>query len=311
MNKWGTILTGLAALGSLALLMSVPSKAADQIPESDDPIVLALYEWTGQHVTTYIAGHLLERMGYKVEYVTAGSFPSATGLADGDITAALELWSNSMGEVHPKYIAEGKTIDLGDTGIETRLGWLYPKHMEKDCPGLPAWDAFLACSELFATAETFPKGRFLDYPADWGVSSTNFIRSKGLPFVPISAGSEGAMIAELKSSVQRKSPLVMKMWAPHWILSKVEHGWIEMPQDLATEAELVPPRAFNVAWRGLKDKWPAAYRFLVAYKITNAIQEQLIDQIDNGGQDVSVATAKWIDENRPYWEPFVDAATKQ
>lgn len=50
----------------------IPSAYADSVPESKDPIKLALNEWTGQHITTKAAGKILERMGYNVEYVTAG-----------------------------------------------------------------------------------------------------------------------------------------------------------------------------------------------------------------------------------------------
>jgi hypothetical protein len=35
------------------------STAARRARLPRDPIVLALAEWTGQHITTYIAGHIL------------------------------------------------------------------------------------------------------------------------------------------------------------------------------------------------------------------------------------------------------------
>lgn len=37
--------------------------------------------------------------------------------------------------------------------------------MEEKCPGLPDWKALMACGEAFATPETMPKGRVIDYPA--------------------------------------------------------------------------------------------------------------------------------------------------
>ncbi len=37
---------------------------AGNIPESEDPIKLAINEWTGQHITTHIAGKILRKMGY-------------------------------------------------------------------------------------------------------------------------------------------------------------------------------------------------------------------------------------------------------
>ena len=48
--------------------------AAD-LGAKDETIKLAINEWTGQHITTHVAGEILKRMGYKVEFVTAGYYP--------------------------------------------------------------------------------------------------------------------------------------------------------------------------------------------------------------------------------------------
>lgn len=296
------------AAAALVLAAGTTSAKAQDIPESQDPIVLALAEWTGQHITTYIAGNILERMGYNVEYVTAAYLPSATAIADGSITGSLEVWDNNLGEFFPKLISEGKIDEIGDTGLDAREGWLYPKHVEELCPGMPAWDAFLGCAELFAVAETFPNGRFLEYPADWGDRATQMIMSEGLPFSGVPAGSEGALVAELNASIQKKSPLVMMFWAPHWVLSTTDTGWVEIPDDLVVKASMQKPRTFKVVWPGAADKWPHAFKFLQAYQITNDVQEPLMDLIDNQGQDALEVTKKWVDENESVWQPMVDQA---
>ena len=64
----------LLGVGLAAAFAAAQAEAAE-VPESDDPIVLAINEWTGQHITTHIAGHILKRMGYNVEFVTASYFP--------------------------------------------------------------------------------------------------------------------------------------------------------------------------------------------------------------------------------------------
>jgi len=97
MGVLGSILTAAA----IAFAAGTTGAKAQDIPESQDPIRLALAEWTGQHITTYIAGQILERMGYNVEYVTAAYLPSATAIADGNITGSLEVWDNNLGEFFP------------------------------------------------------------------------------------------------------------------------------------------------------------------------------------------------------------------
>ena len=301
------VVTSLAAI--LLISVNVKPVKANSIPESDDPIKLAIYEWTGQHIASYIAGHILEDMGYNVEYVTAGTFPSAFGLSDGNLTATMEIWDNNLGDFWPKMLEEGKIEDIGAVGLDAREGWLYPLHVKDDCPGLPSWEALQSCAGVFADAETFPKGRFVEYPADWSDRATRLIQGEGLAFETIPAGSEGALVAELKASVQKKKPLVMMFWAPHWSLAEIETEWVEIPQELLDKYSLQIPRVFKAAWPGLKDKWPTAYKFLKVYQLDNQIQQVLMNKIDNEGQDPVKATKAWVDSNKDYWGPMVDKAT--
>ena len=306
-KSMGAIGSMLAA-AVLAVAAGTTGAKAQDVPESQDPIVLALAEWTGHHITTYVAGEILQRMGYNVEYVTAAYLPSATAIADGSITGSLEVWDNNLGEFFPALIEQGKIQDIGDTGLDAGEGWLYPKHVEELCPGLPAWDALMGCAEIFAVAETFPNGRFLEDPADWGGRATEMIESEGLPFVAVPAGSEGALVAELNASVQKKSPLVMMFWAPQWVLSTTETGWVEIPEDLAVKYSMVKPRTFKAVWPGSAEKWPRAFKFLQVFQITNEVQEPLMDLVDNQGQDALEVTKKWVDENESVWRPMVDQA---
>jgi len=298
-----------ALLVSITTLFMIPlSLQAADMGAKDEPIKLAMHEWTGQHITTLISGHILEKMGYKVEFVTAGYLGAGTAIADGNLTGSLEVWDNNLGDFFPKLLAEGKLEDIGDVGLDAKEGWLYPAHMTDKCPGLPDWDAFKKCSKAFATAGTYPKGRFLEYPADWGYRSTQLIKSQHLDYTPVPAGSEGAMVAELRASVQTGTPLVMMFWAPHWVLANVKVGWVDIPQPLLDANSMAKPRTFKVVWPGTHDKWPAAYEVLKSIKITNQIQEPLMDLVDNQGKDAKTVTMEWVEANESVWKPWVEAA---
>ena len=297
----------LLAAALAAVFVAGPAQAAE-IPESTDPIVIGINEWTGQHISAYIAGHILEGMGYNVEYKTAAVLPMATAIADGNITLGMELWDNNMGDWFPKLMAEGKVEDMGGLGLDAREGWLYPKHVEDLCPGLPNWEAFLGCADQFATAETFPSGRFVEYPADWSDRATRLIASQDLPFSAIPAGSEGALVAEFKAAVQKKSALVMMFWAPHWMLYEYDYGWVDMPENLVNEGSMQKPRVFKSGWPGMKDKWPVAYKFITSYQLNNGIQEELMGRIDRDGEKAVDVTKEWVDNNKDFWQPIVDQA---
>src|SRR5437868_9715779 len=95
----------------------MPRAEAGPIPESTEPIKIALNEWTGQNVTAKLLGKIYETMGYKVEYVTAGAMPQFTAMAEGTLTLQPEVWTNLVGDAYPKALAAGTITELGLLGL--------------------------------------------------------------------------------------------------------------------------------------------------------------------------------------------------
>ena len=321
---FGKKLTRAAVFGAMVAGFGAGAQAAD-LGATSEPIKLALNEWTGQHITTRVAGEILTRAGYNVEYVTAGYFPQMTALTDGTITASLEIWSNNIGDNWIKARDTGKVLHIGNLGLQTNEGWMYPKHMEDLCPGLPDWKALEGCSEVLAAPETFPEGRILSYPADWGTRSADMIKGLAIPYQAVPAGSEGALVAELKGAMDKKSPLVMMFWAPHWVLAEVDVGWVNMPKwDAAcgedpawgpnpneiNDCGVDVATTFKVAWAGMEDKWPAAFEFLKGFEFMAEEQIPMMAAIDVRGEDLATVTKAWVDANEAAWRPALDAATQ-
>jgi glycine betaine/proline transport system substrate-binding protein len=302
--------SGLVA-AVLAAVTQGPAVAAE-LGAADETIQLAINEWTGQHITTHIAGQILESMGYKVEYVTAGNYPQFAGLADGSIDATLEIWMNNVGDIFPKVLQEGKIEDLGGLGLETREGWVYPKYMETTCPGLPDWSALTTpeCVQALSSPETFPNGRLLDYPADWGSRAATIVADNALPLTSVPAGSEGALVAELESAAAAQKPLLMMFWAPHYALAEVEVAWVSMPPCKSQDNEhcINPPEVHKAVWSEFPGKWPAAYEFLKQFKMDAAEQQTMMLSVDKNGEDIAAVTKAWVDANPAVWEPWVKAA---
>lgn len=297
---------------TLAIIAGALPAAGAELGAKDEPIKLAMLEWTGAHISTHMAGQLLEKLGYKVEYVTAGNFPQFSGLADGTLSASVEIWLNNVGDIFPKVLAEKKIEDIGSLGLETREGWIYPKFMEEICPGLPDWTALEKpeCVQALATPETLPNGRFLDYPADWGSRAATIIADNNLPYTAVPAGSEGALVAELESATAAKTPLLMMFWGPHYALAENEVGWVEMPpcKEDNNEHCIRPPDVDKVVWSGFGEKWPAAYEFLKAFRVNATDQQKMMLAIDKNGQDIDAVVKDWVDKNEAVWKPWIEAA---
>jgi len=308
------------AAAALACSISVTGAFAQSVPESTDTINVVLNDWTGQHVSTHIAGELLKKMGYNIEYVSAGAVPQHAGLAQGNLHFQAEVWTNNIGDLYPKAVESGEIIVLGDLGLEPREGWVYPPYMAEKCPGLPSYQALYDCAQAFAAADTFPNGRLITYPADWGTRSKDVVSGIGLPYQPVAGGSEGAMLAELKSAYAAKDPILMMMWQPHWIFADLDLNWVEwnttdapcVEEDQARETACGFEQAsvVKVAWSGFEEKWPAAYKLLSLYSQTNAEQNAAILEIDNKGRDLDDVVAEWLANNESKWQGWIDAAMK-
>ena len=184
-------LKSVAVAAAILVASSTPAWA-----DSDKPIKISVNEWTGQHVSAHMTGQLLRKAGYQIEYVTAGAVPQFAAIAQGDLHVQPETWGNNVGEIYPKSVANGDIVIVGPLGLEPREGWIYPPYMKEKCPGLPDYNALWDCAQAFATAESFPKGRLITYPADWGTRSKDLVKLLDVPLQPVAGGSEGAMIAE-------------------------------------------------------------------------------------------------------------------
>ena len=312
----------LVAAGLVAGLLGGGAISAE-LGDVDDPIRLAINEWTGQHVATHIGGRMLAAAGYKVEYVSAGYMSMFDAMADGDVHAALEIWTSNVSERFAQLETEGKVVDISGLGLDAREGFAYPAHVAEICPGLPDWEALRDCAGQFATAETLPMGRLLDYPADWGTPGADRVAGLELPFKAVPAGSEGALITEIRAAVEKKSPLLVVFWQPHWAVSAFDLKWVALPAgtpecyddpnwgsnpNATADCDFIPSRIFKAGWAGLKDKWPAAHEILEGYTLSTEDQQPLMGAIDVDGRPLEEVVDEWMAANEAKWKPVVDSA---
>ncbi|CAM9936512.1 MAG: glycine/betaine ABC transporter substrate-binding protein [Mameliella sp.] len=306
MNVTAAIAMGAATIGATAALAEV---------ETDQPIKIAINEWTGQHLSATIAAELLMKMGYNVELVTAGGLPQFTALAQNEINLNPEVWDNSITEAYTDGLASGAIVDMGELGLEPREGWIYPAYMEEQCPGLPSYQALFDCAQAFATAETFPNGRLITYPADWGTRSKSVVEGIELPFDPVAGGSEGTMIAELKSALASEEPILMMFWQPHWVFAEIDVKWVEWNpadgecveenQQRDTACGFAQAHVNKIASKNFAEVWPGAAAFVSQFALTNAEQNAMINEIDQNGRALEEVVAEWIALNEDKWTTWI------
>ena len=91
-------------ISSISIFGVINTSFSGNVPESNDPIRVVMNDWTGQYVSTKIAGELLKKMGYNVEYITAGALPQLPAFAQGELDIQTEIWTNNVSDAYHEGI---------------------------------------------------------------------------------------------------------------------------------------------------------------------------------------------------------------
>ncbi len=308
-------------LGALTLAGGVLVGGSAANAESSDPIKMTLHDWTGQLITTKIMGEVLKKSGYYVDYVQADYIAQFAGLKTGDLDVAMEIWETTGREAMDEATGTGKVENMGPTGMQAIEEWWFPEYMKEQCPGLPDWKALNDCAEIFSTPETAPRGRYLGAPVTWGGFDDERVEALDLDYDVVHAGTDAALFAELESAYQRKAPILLWVYAPHWAPAKFDGEWIKFPKyaadcyndpswgsnpDMAYDCGKPSGPIWKVAWSGVKDKWPGAYKAIKNFHLTNDEMSQMIIDVDLEGRKVDDVVQDWITANEGVWKLWVE-----
>ncbi|WFU11762.1 ABC transporter substrate-binding protein (plasmid) [Rhizobium sp. CB3090] len=315
--------TTLKMLGLLAGLNIGLAPAMAFSPESDEPIKIMVADWTSMAINTDIVAQILGSYGYNVQKVVADDSARYPGFESGDLTIAVETWQTTQQTAFEKSVATGKVVDLGETGMHAKEEWWYPEYMKERCPGLPDWTALKKCAEAFSTADTAPKGRYLSGPVAWGGHDEERVAALGLPFEVVHAGTEAALFAELKSAYERKAPIMLWVYVPHWVPAVFKGEFVNFPK---YEAACTTDAAWGVnksatydcgkpegwikkmGWAEGEKKWPCAYQIVRNFTMDNDTISKLVQEVDVNGRSIEDVSTEWLKANEPTWRKWAACA---
>ncbi len=189
--------------------------------DSAQPIIIPTHNWSSQVVMAYVIGGIFESMGNNVEYVPADSQAVYEAIRNGDVTISHEVWQSSFGGAFYNAMSKGGLIDAGTHSAATLEEMGVPQYVIDDnlCPGLPDWEALKNCPEVFATADSEGKGRWLEGPQSWhGDLMPVRVEALGLGdlYTVKFAGSADAIWAELASAKKEGRGIITFNWTPNF-----------------------------------------------------------------------------------------------
>ena len=299
--------------GASAILLSATgvAKAAD----STQPIVIPLHNWSSQLVMAHVIGGIFESMGSNVEYVPADSQAVYESIRNGDVTISHEVWQSSMGDSFYNAMAKGGLIDAGTHSAATleEMGvptWVIDENL---CPGLPNWEALKNCKDVFATADSGGKGRWLEGPQSWhGTLMPDRVAALGLgdDWTVKFAGTGAALWAELASAKKEGRGTIIFNWTPNFTDAE-GFTFIEFPEYTdgcrivdGGDGSCGSPKGWlkKAASYKFPKSHPAAYSAYskISFNTTHIGQMAALVDLENLGAEE--AGAKWLAENEAVWK---------
>ena len=288
--------------------------------DSSDPIVIPVHNWSSQIVMSHVVGQIFEGMGNAVEFVTTDSQAVYESVRLGDVALELEVWEGAFGASFRAALEKGGLHDAGDHNAVTREDWWYPMWTKDACPGLPSWEALNACADVFKTAETGDKGRYLDGPVDWLKHGAERVEALDMNFQVINAGSAAALWAEIGAAEKDKRPVVVFNWTPNFAEAVWPGEFVEFPEwvegcDKDPSVGVNPNALYDcgnpakgylkkAAWDGMEAKWPAAYATLGKISFTNPQIAEMAKFVDIDEMEPEEAAAEWLENNKDVWSSW-------
>ncbi|MFD9014546.1 ABC transporter permease/substrate binding protein [Streptomyces sp. NPDC059552] len=216
--------------------------------------------WDEGIASTFLWKELLERRGYKVDARQLEAGALYTGLAGGQLDFQTDAW---LPVTHAQYWEKygNKLEDLGSWYGPTSLELSVPSYM-KDVRSL---------ADLKGKADRF-KGRIIGIEPSAGEMSIlkdKVLKEYGLDGeYKVVDGSTPGMLAELKRAYEKKEPVAVVLWSPHWAYSSYELTKLEDPQGAWGKGDGI----HTLARKGFAEDEPKVAEWLKSFKLT---EEQL------------------------------------
>ncbi|MFI8827132.1 ABC transporter permease/substrate binding protein [Streptomyces sp. NPDC053431] len=284
----GVVVLALAAggMGFLGGTGGAATTAAGPNTGHGKKISLGYIPWDEGIASTFLWKELLERRGYEVDTKQLEAGALYTGLAGGQIDFQTDSW---LPVTHAQYWEKyrNKLEDLGSWYGPTSLELTVPSYM-KDVNTL---------ADLKGKAGQF-KGRIVGIEPSagmMGILKDKVLKDYGLEGeYQVVDGSTPGMLAELKRAYDKKEPIAVTLWSPHWAYSTYDLKKLQDPKGSWGKGDGV----HTLARKGFAAENPEVGRWLKNFKLDEKELtglEAVIQETGKGKEQEAVRT--WLDRN--------------
>ncbi|CAG9230369.1 Glycine betaine ABC transport system, glycine betaine-binding protein OpuAC [Paraburkholderia sabiae] len=254
----------------------------------DKSITIGVNNWAENIAVANMWKVLLDEKGIKVQLQNADKALIYNSVAQGKIDLTFEVWLPS-GDKPAFDKVKDRVVQIGPWFKEANLGLVVPDYVAVD-----SIDQLNANKTLFASA-----GRPKIVGIDSGSSLMQLTEKAKTAYqldYDIQSSSESAMVLSLERAIQRKEPVVVTLWKPHWIWSKYKLKYLKDPKGAYGATDSI----YGIETQAFRNQHPDVERWLQQWKMDDNSLGGLMSEIIRQGASTPEKGAKaWVDANRP------------
>ncbi|MFB7370913.1 ABC transporter permease/substrate binding protein [Streptomyces sp. NPDC056222] len=249
-------------------------------------INLGYIPWDEGIASTFLWKELLERRGYEVDAKQLEAGALYTGLAGGQIDFQTDSW---LPVTHAQYWEkyQNKLEDLGSWYGPTSLELSVPSYMK----GIDSLEDLKGKGDQF-------KGRIIGIEPSagmMGILKDKVMNDYGLKGeYKVVDGSTPGMLAELKRAYDKKEPVVVTLWSPHWAYSSYDLKKLKDPKGTWGTGDGV----HTLARKGFTADNPEVGSWLKNFELTEKQLTDLEAAIQETGKGKEQEAVRgWLEKN--------------
>jgi glycine betaine/proline transport system substrate-binding protein len=247
--------------------------------------------WTGEAVTTSMAGQVLEGLGYDVDIKVLSVPVTYKSMENGDIDAFLGNWMPSMAaDIQPytdagtvevvRPVVEGAKYTLATNAAGAALGI-------KDFSDIATHRDALDNSIIGIEPGNDGNRLILEM-----IDGDQF----GLKGFELKESSEQGMLAQVARQDSRNEPVIFLGWAPHPMNKNFDMTYLTGGDDVFGP-DFGAATVFSNVRAGLLDECPNLGKFMKNLAFSVDMENELMVEILDNGVEIDVAARDWLNAN--------------
>ena len=269
----------------------------------NDTVRFGTVDWPEAIAKTNVAETIVEALGYRTE-ISQLTVPIVfQGLENGDLDVFVEAWFPTMQPnleaVDQEDIVSAGT-NLNDAAFSVAVNWA-------------ACDAGVRSHEDLDTySDRFEEG---GEPTIYGIEPGNDGNQVVIDAIEnntyslgnwkIVESSTNGMLSEVDRRIGESEWVAFTGWEPHWMNNEYDMCLLEDPQEIWGG----PSHVETLLNAEFRENNPELYRFFTQMVVTKAIQADLIDRIDNSGQQPEEIALQWLKESPEITNQWLEGIT--